>query len=72
MYTEVRTTYVFLLYTYLLHVSGYLGHYQEFEQKIQEVAQAYITEYIKVKVNECRNRPGVVQRVPGGLDSQIS
>jgi heme/copper-type cytochrome/quinol oxidase subunit 2 len=26
---------------------------------------------VVVKVNESRNRPGVVQRVPGGLDSQI-
>ena len=24
-----------------------------------------------VKVKESRNRPGVAQRVPGGLDSQI-
>ena len=28
--------------------------------------------YLKVKVKESRNRPGVAQRVPGGLDSQIS
>jgi hypothetical protein len=27
---------------------------------------------IKVKVKECRNGPGVAQRVPGGLGSQIS
>jgi len=26
----------------------------------------------KVKVKESRNRPGVAQRVPGGLGSQIS
>jgi len=26
---------------------------------------------IKVKVKQCRNRPGVAQRVPGGLGSQI-
>jgi len=25
-----------------------------------------------VKLNQYRNRPGVAQRVPGGLDSQIS
>jgi hypothetical protein len=28
--------------------------------------------FIVKKVKECRNRPGVAQRVPGGLDSQIS
>jgi len=27
---------------------------------------------VKVKVNESRNRPGLAQRVPGGLGSQIS
>ena len=27
--------------------------------------------YVKVKVNQSRNRPGVAQRVPGDLDSQI-
>jgi hypothetical protein len=27
---------------------------------------------IKVKVKESRKRPGVAQRVPGGLGSQIS
>jgi hypothetical protein len=27
---------------------------------------------VKVKVKGSRNRPGVAQRVPGGLDSQIS
>jgi hypothetical protein len=26
---------------------------------------------VKVKIKESRNRPGVVQRVPGGLGSQI-
>jgi hypothetical protein len=26
---------------------------------------------VKVKVKEFRNRPGVAQRVPGGLGSQI-
>jgi hypothetical protein len=26
----------------------------------------------KVKVKESRNRPGMAQRVPGGLGSQIS
>jgi len=26
----------------------------------------------KVKIKESRNRPGVAQRVPGGLGSQIS
>jgi hypothetical protein len=27
---------------------------------------------IKIKVKESRNRPGVAQKVPGGLGSQIS
>ena len=27
--------------------------------------------YVKVKVKESRNRPGVAQRIPGGLGSQI-
>ena len=27
---------------------------------------------VKIKVNDSRNRPGVAQRVPGGLGSQIS
>jgi hypothetical protein len=27
---------------------------------------------VKVKIKESRNRPGVAQRVPGGLGSQIS
>jgi hypothetical protein len=27
---------------------------------------------MKVKAKESRNRPGVAQRVPGGLGSQIS
>jgi len=27
--------------------------------------------YIKVTVKQSRNRPGVAQRVPGGLGSQI-
>ena len=27
---------------------------------------------VKLKVKQSRNRPGVAQRVPGGLDSQIS
>jgi len=27
---------------------------------------------VKIKVKESRNRPGVAQRVPGGLGSQIS
>ena len=27
---------------------------------------------IIIKVRQSRNRPGVAQRVPGGLDSQIS
>jgi len=29
-------------------------------------------ESINLKVKESRNRPGVAQRVPGGLGSQIS
>jgi len=32
---------------------------------------AYLN-YVKIKVKESRNRPGVAQRVPGGLDSKIS
>jgi hypothetical protein len=32
----------------------------------------YIIKYVKVKVKESRNRPGVAQRVQGGLGSKIS
>ena len=32
----------------------------------------YIYIYIEKKVKGSRNRPGVAQRVPGGLGSQIS
>ena len=32
----------------------------------------YAVSKVKVKVKQCRNRPGVAQRVPGGLGSQIS
>ena len=31
----------------------------------------YLSMYAKVKVKESCNRPGVAQRVPGGLGSQI-
>jgi hypothetical protein len=31
----------------------------------------YIDVYIKVKIKQSRNRPGVAQRVPGGLGSQV-
>ena len=31
-----------------------------------------ISSFERVKVKESRNRPGVAQRVPGGLDSKIS
>jgi len=31
----------------------------------------YLSMYAKVKVKDFRNRPGVAQRVPGGLGSQI-
>ena len=27
---------------------------------------------VKVQVKECHNRPGVAQRIPGGLGSKIS
>jgi hypothetical protein len=30
------------------------------------------TGHVKVKVKQPRNRPGVAQRVPGGLVSQVS
>jgi hypothetical protein len=30
------------------------------------------TDIKKVKVKDSRNRPGVAQTVPGGLDAQIS
>jgi len=32
----------------------------------------YINIFIYIKVKESRNRPGVFQRVPGSLGSQIS
>jgi hypothetical protein len=31
----------------------------------------YVVSRLRVKVKESRNRPGVAQRVPGDLDSQI-
>jgi len=31
----------------------------------------YIYIYIYIKIKQSRNRPGVAQRVPGGLGSQI-
>jgi len=34
--------------------------------------QEYIKYVLKEKIKESRNRPGVVQRLPGGLGSQIS
>jgi hypothetical protein len=33
---------------------------------------AFVRLHLKVKLKGSRNRPGVAQRVPGGLDSQIS
>ena len=38
-----------------------------FNPSLQDVVFA-----VKVKVKQSRNRPGVSQRVPGGLGSQIS
>jgi hypothetical protein len=44
------------------HKTVYTFHPQE---------DVHTKEYIKVKVKESRNRPGVARRVPGGLGSQI-
>ena len=42
------------------------------EIKSRDQGQWPLTEVmLKVKVKESRNRPGVAQRVPGGLGSQI-
>jgi hypothetical protein len=40
--------------------------------KINVCGLSYIRMVVKVKVKESRNKPGVAQRVPGGLGSQIS
>jgi len=53
-------------------VLGYIGIFQHKEHSPEVVTLTRGTPCIKVKVKESRNRPGVVQRVPGGLGSQIS
>jgi hypothetical protein len=40
--------------------------------KTETCRSTYKILYIKVKVKQSRNRPGVAQRVPEGLGSQIS
>jgi hypothetical protein len=41
------------------------------KSRTYELVYIYVL-YIKVKEKESRNRPGVGQRVPGGLGSHIS
>jgi hypothetical protein len=48
------------------------GNHILIDYKVHSLAFVAPTEFsVKVKVKESRNRPGVAQRVPGGLGSQI-
>jgi hypothetical protein len=42
-----------------------------FSVTVETVVRYRIVHTVKVKVKESRNRPGVTQRFPGGLGSQI-
>jgi hypothetical protein len=50
------------------------GAKEKFIQGVEDIAivRIRVKGTVLVKVKEPRNRPGVIQRVPGGLGSQIS
>jgi hypothetical protein len=47
-------------------------HKNKHKQRSMPTNRPTYIAFYNVKLKECRNRPGVSQRVPGGLDSHIS
>ena len=52
---------------------NYLVHSSISQDRVErELDPTHTVTFLTGKDKECRNRPGVAQRVPGGLGSQIS